>query len=154
MTDHYFGAYLQITVTKSLATRPMYMICPNGHQGKQGTFCSECGDRTKHPPSIMEYPTLIDHLLDDEKWEDVLAIITPDKICKSGIIIAIANSGGPGGDWLGDEDPYLKSFPSQHKILMLMKRLRKNYAEIIAALENCPAVRSVEILAGYVRCGE
>jgi hypothetical protein len=153
--SHYFGAYLEIKVTKAMEIIPDGLICPNGHVG-HASYCGECGMKfQKHAPKRV-YPTLIvDHLLGEE-WEDVLGNITPQKVRGNGIILAIGNSNQGGGEWLyisqypGENDPVLKEFPTQEEISKMVNELETNYNDIIVALRKSPFVKSVTVKAGYV----
>jgi len=154
-TNHYFGAYLEIKVSKSLEVRPASLICPSGH-GLQGAYCQECGAKSQQQPTRMEYPTLIvDHLLGEE-WEDVLAETTPKQLSGTGIILAVGNLREPSGEWLylsqwpEKNDPYIKDFPTPIEISGMMRDFAESYADIIAALKEVSTVQDVVIKAGYV----
>lgn len=154
-TDHYFGAYLEIKVSKSLRVRPASLICPNGH-GLQDNYCRECGAKSQQQPTRMEYPTHIVNDLLGEDWEDVLAVITPEKLYGTGVILAVGNSDKPRGEWLylsqwpEDNDPYVKDFPTAVEVSEMMYEIAENYADMIAALKESPSVEDVTIKAGYV----
>ena len=130
MTDepvkHYFGAYLQIEVV--------------GYQNG-------------------EFPTLIEDVLPHEQFEDVLEVITPYILFNTGVIIAIGNSDKPAGEWLtissdaGQNEEYLKQFPTEAGIRNLTYEFIDNYAEIIAELNKSPLVKSAVVRFGYVLDG-
>lgn len=153
-TSHYFGAYLEIKVSKTLGVQPLSLICPNGH-GLQNTYCRECGEKSQQQPTRMEYPTwIVDHLLDEE-WEDILSVITPYELSGTGTILAKANFGGPGGEWLHitsgqNHFPSTKPFPTVDEVNAMAKELATNYSAVIEALKRSESVISMTVKTGYV----
>lgn len=154
LTCYYFGAYLKIKVEK-IKKKNRFLGCKNGHR-ERGPHCALCGLVVGEQSEIVSvYPTLIyDHLLDDEKWVDVLKVITPPELCGTGAIIAVGNLNESNSEWLYLDGYYhevqIKDFPSPDDIAAMIAGQRTNYADIITELRKSRNVIRVEEKAGYV----
>ena len=152
-TSHYLGAYLKINIKKTDFIQSA-RVCGGGHRTPNGDFCPLCGQEIKtRVETIYRFPTLIyDHLLDDEKWEETLAEITPPKFFQTDTMIAISNISDHG--WLSVDsdhgDTQVKIFPSGAEVEAMKKGLASNCKEIITALRQSDCVLSVTVEAGYV----
>lgn len=147
--SNHFGAYLEIVVNKMERTIT-YLGCNNNHKDQYfNKFCSKCGQVIIEMSKTMSvYPTMVCDDLLDEKWEDVLGVITPQNLYGKGTIIAVANLEAPGGEWL-IEDSVL-DFPTEKDIEKMKTELLTNYADIIKALQQSNNVSEVSVKTGYV----
>lgn len=156
-TSHYFGAYLEIKTTK-VEMSVWFKGCKNNCDNRgHGPYCSTCGNPIETGyRSEFGYPHYIVGSIVDEKWEDVLAVITPPSLFKTGVILAKSNF--PiikGEDWLHIDCSYgwedeTKVFPTQDEIEAMKNALLIGASDIIKALNDSPYVISVEAKAGYV----
>lgn len=157
-TYYYFGAYLKITVNE-IEIKEFFIGCKNGHSGG-GNYCQTCGEPVGNQSRIVTtYPTWIyDELLDDPKWEDVLSVMTPPSLYKTGVIIAKGNLSKPRGEWIvlnrWDDSVQIKDFPSESEITEMKNQLQDNYIDVISALQELDSVALVEVKAGYVMDAE